>query len=153
MPTPQDRSQPLLRLPKNQTPALVTMHDGGEAQVFLFVAPGTSVTQLLEQAGQFVPMSFSNGTRLVARGAIASISVHVLHAALEDELPGERQLVLMRLRCGKMVKGELRWIAPEHRRRTLDHLNDDAGHLVVHDTEHVIYVAKAHIASVEEVQC
>jgi len=154
MPSPtrkEDRSQPLLKLPKNQTPALLTMHDGGEAQVFLFVAPGDHVTQVIEDTARFVPMTFSSGTKLVAREAIAAIRVHVMHAPVEDELPGERQLAVVRLTSGKELRGEIRWVAPEHRRRMLDFLNNDTSHVVVHDTEHVIYIAKAHVVSVEEV--
>ncbi len=96
-------------------------------------------------------MGFASGTRLVARDAIAAVSLHVLHAPPEDELPGERQIVVVRLRSGATIKGELRWVAPEGQRRTLDFLNNDSAHFVVHDTEHRIYVAKAHVAAVEEV--
>jgi hypothetical protein len=147
----EQRSQPLLRLPKNQTPAQVTMHDGERAQVFLFVAPGGNLDELLDERTRFIPMSFATGTRLVARDAIAAINLHVLHAPAEDELPGERQTVVVRLRSGALVKGELRWVAPEGSRRTLDFMNSDASYFVVHDTENVIYVAKAHVATVEEV--
>ncbi len=45
----EQRSQPLLRLPKNQTPALVTMHDGERAQVMLFVAPGDSLAHYIDE--------------------------------------------------------------------------------------------------------
>jgi hypothetical protein len=127
------------------------MHDGERAQVFLFVAPGASLSRWIDETARFLPMGFAGGTRLVARDAIAAFSVHVLHAPAEDELPGERQLAIVRLRSGASIKGELRWVAPEGQRRTLDFMNDDAAYVVVHDTEHIIYVAKAHIASVEEV--
>jgi hypothetical protein len=147
----KDRSQPLLKLPKNQTPALVTMHDGAEAQVYMFVAPGDKVTQVVEDTSPFLPMSFSTGTRLVARASIASLRIHVMHAPIEEELPGERQNVLVRMCCSKTIKGELRWVAPEGQRRTLDHLNNGASYFVVHDHEHVTYITKAHVASVEEV--
>jgi hypothetical protein len=150
MPSTEQRSQPLLRLPKNQTPALVTMHDGERAQVFLFVAPGDSLTHYINETSQFLPMGFASGTRLVARDAIAALSIHVLHAPIEDELPGERQSAHVRLRSGAVVKGELRWVAPEGQRRTLDFMNNDATYFTVYDTEHVIYVAKAHVAHVEE---
>lgn len=150
-PSTEQRSQPLLRLPKNQTPAMVTLHDGDRAQVFLFVSPGDSVAQVLAGGASFVPMGFASGTKLVARDAIAALSVHVLHAPIEDELPGERQAVVVRLRSGAIVRGELRWVPIEGARRTLDFLNRDASHLVIHDVEHVIYVALAHVATVEEV--
>jgi hypothetical protein len=151
MPSTEQRSQTLLRLPRNQTPALVTLHDGERAQVFLFVAPGDSLAHYINESSRFLPMGFAGGTRLIARDAIAALSIHVLHAPVEDELPGERQHAVVRLRSGESVKGELRWVAPEGRRRTLDFMNSDAAYVVVHDTEHIIYVAKAHIASVEEV--
>jgi hypothetical protein len=145
------RSQPLLRLPKNQTPALVTMQDGERAQVFLFVGPGDKLTHYVNEDSRFLPMGFASGTRLVARDAIAAISIHVLHAPHEEELPGERQNAKLHLLSGAVIKGELRWIAPEGSRRCLDFMNTDAKHVVVYDTEHVIYVTKAHIAYVEEV--
>ena len=147
----EQRSQPLLRLPKNQTPAMVTIHDGERAQVFLFVAPGDKLTHYINEETRFLPMGFASGTRLVARDAVAAISIHVMHAPYEEELPGERQIATVRLRSGAAIKGELRWVAPEGSRRTLDFMNDDSKHFVVHDTEHVIYVAKAHVAFVEEV--
>jgi hypothetical protein len=150
MPSTEQRSQPLLRLPKNQTPALITMHDGERSQVFLFVAPGASLTHYMSEGTRFLPIGFASGTRLISRDAIAALSIHVLHAPVEDELPGERQVANVRLRSGAVVKGELRWVAPEGQRRTLDFMNDDSTFFAVHDTEHVIYVAKAHVASVEE---
>jgi hypothetical protein len=151
MQSTEQRSQPLLRLPKNQTPAQITMHDGQTAQVFLFVAPGDSVSHYVVETSRFVPMGFASGTRLVARDALAAISIHVMHAPVEDELPGERQHVTIALRSGSAIKGQLRWVAPEGQRRTLDYLNSDAPYLTAHTNEHVIYVFKSHIASVEEV--
>ncbi len=151
MASTEQRSQPLLRLPKNQTPAVLTLHDGERAQVFLFIAPGAKLTHLLDEDAKFIPMGFTTGTRLVAREAIAALGVHLLHVSQEEELPGERQTAIIKLRSGALIKGELRWTAPEGRRRTLDYLNDDARYVCVHDTEHIIYVYKAHVASVEEV--
>lgn len=126
------------------------MHDGERAQVFLFVAPGDSLTHYINESSRFLPMGFASGTRLIARDAIAAFSIHVLHAPIEDELPGERQIAVIRLRSGAVIKGELRWVAPEGQRRTLDFMNNAATYFIVYDTEHVIYVAKAHVASVEE---
>ena len=59
MPSTEQRSQPLLRLPKNQTPAMITMHDGERAQVFLFVAPGDKLTHYVSDASRFSPLSLS----------------------------------------------------------------------------------------------
>ena len=126
------------------------MHDGERAQVFLFVAPGNRLTHVLDESSSFVPMGFASGTRLVARDTIAALGVHVMHAPAEEELPGERQRAVVRLRSGAIIKGELRWIAPEGQRRTLDYLNNDARYFVVYDTEHFHFVFKSHVATVEE---
>ena len=147
MPTVADRSQPILRVPRDQTPVSVTLHDGERASALLFVPPGDSIAKLLSDSTTFVPVSYSSGTRLVARTAIACITVHVIHARLDDgDLPRERQRAIVRLRAGTLIQGELRWIAPPGRRRTLDCINDDATHLMIHDGDYVSYIAKAHIA-------
>jgi len=146
------RSQPILRLPRDQTPAVLTMHDGELANVMLFVPPGDSITHMLEETSPFMPVSFSTGTRLLARSAIACIAVReVRWAASEDDLPIERQQAIVRLRGGIEIKGELRWTPPPGRRRTLDHLNEAATHLAIYDGDVTSYVAKAHIAGVEEI--
>jgi hypothetical protein len=97
-------------------------------------------------------VSFAEGTRLVARGSIACITVHVIHARLEDDgLPEEKQKTRVRLRGGHLVNGELRWVAAYAGRRTLDHLNDDNTHLLVHTDDTVNYISKAHVMTVEEI--
>jgi hypothetical protein len=153
MATPSnDRSQPLFRIPRNQTPVTITLEDGERANAMLFVAPGASVTRWLGDAPAFVPVAFTSGTRLIARATIACITVHVLHAPLDEyEKLGERQKTLVRLRNGQMLKGELRWIPETENRRTLDHLNDHSSYLMVHEADHVSYIAKTSVASIEEV--
>ena len=147
--TTRDRSQPLLRVPRDQTPVILVLDDGQRANVCLFVPPGTSVIRVLEN-GPFVPVSYSDGTKLIASASIACVTVSGFYARDENELPGEEQRVLVRLRSGHVVKGELRWIAHAGYRRVLDHLNDASSHVVVHDAEQVNYIAKGHITAVEE---
>ena len=45
----------------------------------------------------------------------------------------------------------LRWVAAVGHRRTLDHLNDELRHLVIHDGDYVHFIAKHAVVSVEEV--
>ena len=150
--TSNDRSQPLFRIPRNQTPVTITLEDGDRASAMLFVAPGASVTRWLADAPAFVPVAFTSGTRLIARASIVSITVHILHAHVEEyEQLCERQKTLVRLRGGQMLKGELRWLPESENRRTLDHLNDQSSFIALHEADHVSYIAKAHVASVEEV--
>ncbi|HUS33515.1 MAG TPA: hypothetical protein VMZ53_33665 [Kofleriaceae bacterium] len=147
-----DRSQPLLRIPRNQTPVTIMLEDGERASAMLFVAPGTSVMRMLADAAAFVPVSFTSGVRLIARDSIACITVHILHAHVEEfEAVCERQKSLVRLRNGQHMKGELHWIPSSENRRMLDHLNDQSSHLTMHDGDHVSYISKRHVASAEEV--
>jgi hypothetical protein len=146
-----DRSQPILRIPRDQTPVTLTLEGGERANAMLFVPPGASVKRWLADAAPFVPVSFSSGTRLVARDSIACITVHVIHAHVEEfEMLGEKQKALVRLKGGQMTRGELRWIPETENRRTLDLLNDQSTHLVIYVDDFVSYIAKSHVASVEE---
>ena len=61
------RSQAMLRLPRDQTPAVITTHDGERADVFLFVPPGENGAQVLEDPEPFVAVIYSAGVRLVER--------------------------------------------------------------------------------------
>lgn len=148
-----ERSQPLLRVPRDRTPADLVLEDGERSYVQLFVAPGERIECLLEARHTFLPVLHEGTTRFVARAAIACLSVHVLHAPAGDELPHERQRVTVRLRGGTVVRGELRWTAPSHSRRTLDHVNDGGAALAVYDDPYVHVVAKSAVLTIDEVTC
>jgi hypothetical protein len=153
--TNQDRSQPLLRIPREQTPVTIVLDGGERTSATLFVPPGSSVLRMLTDGAPFIPVAFTGafggGTRLIARATIACISVHVLHAHVEEhEALGERQKVTVQLRGGQSVKGELRWLPEAMSRRVLDHLNDQTAYLVIHEGEYINFVAKSHVASVGE---
>ena len=130
---------------------MITLEDGEQAHAMLFLAPGSSVIRFLEDAPPFVPVSYTAGLRLVSRSSIACITVQSTDAPPEDpDLPLERQRVRIRLRGGRSIEGELRWIASSGRRRTADCLNDPMLHVVVHEAAHVSFIAKVHIAYTEE---
>jgi hypothetical protein len=149
--TRDDRSQPLLRVPRDKTPAELILDDGERCYALLFVPPGDRISRVIDEPNAFVPVIVSSVTRLLARKAIACMTVHVLHAAVDEDMPEEKQRVAIRLRGGITVRGELRWIAPPDRRRTLDHLNDASSHLVVHEGDYVHYIAKSTVLGLEEV--
>lgn len=149
----KDRSQRLLRVPRDQTPVTIVLDDGAPANAFLFVPPGTAVMRALAESGTFVPVNYGEGTKLVARDSIACITVLGIPAADENDLPSELQPVVVRLRSGHSVKGELRWTPYAGHRRVLDHLNDSSTHIILHDNNYVSYITKQHIMSLEEVPC
>jgi hypothetical protein len=87
---------------------------------------------------------------MYARPALACIAVARAPASDDDELPRVHRAVVVRLRSGRVLTGELRFVAPPERRRTTDHLNDGAAHFALHDGRQVYFVAKQHVDSVEE---
>lgn len=147
------RSQAILRLPVDSVLATLVLYDGERSDVLLYVGPGEGVTHLLSPGDAFVSMIRDARPCLVARSAIAVISVVTGPERPDDDaLPIQRQRARVRLRSGKVVEGELRWTACEGAGQTADHVNDPAAFLVLHATEArtVHYVAKAQVAIVED---
>jgi hypothetical protein len=147
---PDDRSQPILRVPRDKTPAELTLDDGERSYVLLYIAPGDPISKVFEDASPFMPVTNGAGTRFVQRKAVACVTAHSNRAPLDHDLPQERQSVIVRLRGGTTVRGELRWTAPYDRRRTQDHLNDTSLFFVVFEGDYVHFIAKASVVSVEE---
>jgi hypothetical protein len=146
------RSQ-LLQVPKDKARAQIALGGGAPAHVQVFIAPGHGVQELLELREAFIPINFETTTRLVARSAIVWISVVWVQSAIQDDLPGERQQVVVYLRDGSTVSGEARWVAPPSSRRTLDYLNSDARYILLYGDQAVTFVSKDHVVSVEETSC
>ena len=146
-----ERSQKILRVPTDKTPAELTLDDGERRYVLLYIAPGDSLAGLFEDSRAFVPVSDGGGTRFISRASIACVTAYASRANLDPELPQERQATVVKLRGGTVVRGELRWTAPDGRRRTLDHVNGTEPYVLVFDGDYVHFIAKANVLSVEEV--
>ena len=147
------RSQAILRLPVDSMLASLVLHDGERSDVLLFVGPGEGVTDLLSPGDAFVSMIRNARPCLVARDAIAVISIAIGPELPDDgALPIKRQRARVRMRSGKVIEGELRWTACEPDGQTADHLNDPATFFLLHNTETstIHYIAKSQVASVED---
>jgi hypothetical protein len=145
------RSQAMLRLPVDQVSATMTLHDGTRSEVVLFVPCGETLQQLVTQGDAFLPVIRERSVSLVARAAIACMTVAVVTPMSDDgELPSEHQVAVVHLRSGQTVRGELRWGAVVGRQRTVDYLNDPAPMIEVHGDGVVHFVIKAHIMMVDE---
>lgn len=147
---PDERSQKLLRVPRDKTPAELTLDDGERRYVLLYIAPGDNLARLFDDPRQFVPVTDGGGTRFIARASIACVTAHASRSGLDPDMPHERQATVVKLRGGTVVRGELRWTAPIERRRTLDHVNDDALFFLVFEGDYVHFIAKANVLGVEE---
>ncbi len=146
----QDRSQPIMRLPVDRVPARVTLEDGRELESWLFVPLGEDVAEVFGKPDRFLPLDTGAGILIVARAVIAAIQLRRMQLVTSDELPQDCQLARVRLRCGQVIAGELRWTAVPGYRRTVDLMNDPSLHVAVHGNGGVAYVAKAHVAWIEE---
>ena len=71
----------------------------------------------------------------------------------DDALPLVQQRTRIRLRCGVSLEGEMHWISLDGHKRTSDYVNDAGSFVVLHgDARTTYYVAKAQMATVEEVK-
>lgn len=147
------RSQAILRMPVDSVLATLVLHDGERSDVLLFVGPGEGITDLLSGGDAFVATIRDARPCLVARDAIAVISVVIGPEPPDDgALPIKRQRVRIQLRSGKLIEGELRWTACEGDGQTAGHVNDPAAFLIVHATEAktLHYIAKSQVATIED---
>ena len=73
---PDDRSQPILRVPRDKTPAELTLDDGEKSYVLLYIAPGDRISQVFDDSNPFMPVTNGAGTRFVPRKAVACVTAH-----------------------------------------------------------------------------
>lgn len=149
-PVIERRSQAILRLPVDHLPASLVLHDGTRSDVTLFVPAGETVPSILTGAA-FLPIIRGQNVVLVARAAVACLAVpDAPPSELDGVLPEERQRAVVHLLSGVTLAGELRWIPPAGRQRTVDHLNLAVPYFTMHADGLTHYVLKAHVAFVEE---
>ena len=131
--------------------AHLIMHDGERSEVLLFIPPTEDVVRLISEGAAFVAVARHGQECLVARDAIACLGVAVVYGpTLDEDLPQQKQLALVKLRSGVTLEGELRWIAPPGMQRTTDYLNGDGRYIALHTADRTFVIAKPHVAMVIE---
>lgn len=139
-----------MRLPVDRIPSRVTLHDGRQLEAWLFVPIGEDLAEVFTKPDPFLPIDSGDGILIVARAVIAAVHVRRTKLASTDELPKECQAAHVQLRSGQVLAGELRWTSAPGYRRTADLLNDHSHHVELHGDDGITYIAKAHIAWIEE---
>ena len=146
---PQHRSQVILRMPVDYVDVRLIMHDGESVEAICFVPPGETISEFLVASEPFMPVMCSARIMLIARSAVACATVKAGKPD-DDALPVQLQKAAVKLRSGVRLDGELRLPAVDGRLRTADHANSDESHLVLHAGEQTHHIAKAHVATIEE---
>ena len=144
------RSQVILRMPVDNVVATMIGHDGTQSDVMLFIPPTENIGDVLGHGAAFLPMVKGAKMCIVARDTIACFGVPELPVLpREDDLPVEKQAVTVTMRSGAKVEGEIRLTAFGVQ-RTTDFLNEAEPVFRVYGTATTFYVAKAHVAQLEE---
>src|SRR5687767_4157125 len=119
------RSQAILRMPVDYVDATLIHHDGERSEVIFMMPSRVDVVRYALEGDAFVPAMREAKICIIAREAIAAIGLPLRPlTALEAEMPNEKQLVVVKLRCGVMIEGELRWTVVYGEQRTADQLNN-----------------------------
>jgi hypothetical protein len=144
------RSQAILRMPIDSVCAQMILHDGDRSEVLLFIAPSEDIGRLLGEGAPFMPVVRNGRVCMVARTAIAGLGIpaRVAPAPSDDDLPMQIQKVSVKLRNGAAVDGELRWVMPLDRQKTIEYLNGESPCFEVYSEDTVWHVVKSHVATV-----
>lgn len=150
MSTQMRRSQVILRMPVDNVIATMIAHDGTQSDVMLFIPPTEDIGHVLGHGAAFLPMVKAGKLCIVARSMIACFGVPELPVIpREDDLPVEKQAVTVVLKSGATVVGELHLTA-FGTQRTTDFMNEAEPVFRVHGNATTFFVAKAHVAQIEE---
>lgn len=140
-----------LRVPMQRVAARLVPDHGAARDVTLFLAEGERVEEVFERASPFLPIRDGERVRLYARAAIACLAEDPARPSRHpgDELPMDVHPVVVWLRSGVVLRGELRHPRDE-RYRVLDLLNEGGASFTLHGVDQRYHVAKAHVLAVEE---
>jgi hypothetical protein len=145
------RSQAILRMPVDYVDATMIHHDGERSEVIFLLPPGEDLARLMTQGDAFIPVMRNAKICIVARDSIAALGLPLRPLTpFEEEMPHETQKAMIKLRSGMMLEGELRWTLDDGKQRTADFLKTDGLHVELRTADKSFYVAKSHIAYVQE---
>jgi DNA-binding NtrC family response regulator len=142
------RAEEEISLAVDQVQASLLLHNGTWRSVSLVLCEGQSVESFLTGPDAFIFAQDEGTTRHYARAHVAVVSV--ARQAVTDELPRRHANVRIGLLSGQTLYGELRWIPGAGRNSASALLCDPTQVVIVHTAEATCFVAKSHVAWVEE---
>jgi hypothetical protein len=138
-------------MPVEYVDATLIHHDGERSEVIFLLPAHSDVLHYALEGDAFIPAMREAKICIVARESIAAIGLPLRPlTALEAEMPNEKQLVVVKLRSGMMIEGELRWTVVFGGQRTTDQLNNADRTFELRTADKSYYVVKAHVAYVQE---
>lgn len=132
----------------DQVDASLLLHNGTSRNVSLVVCDGQSVESLLVGPDAFLFVQDEGVIRNYARAHIAVVTVE--KQIVTDDLPRQTRNVRVSLASGQTLEGELRWIGGVGRTSASSVLCDGTAIIALHTETNTCFVAKSHIAWVEE---
>lgn len=132
----------------DQIEASLLLHNGTWRTVSLVVCAGQSVESLLTSSDSFLLVQDEGQTRHYARAAVAVVSIG--RTSPRNDLPRQTRNVRVALLSGQTIYGELRWIRGASRDSASQLLCDSTMVITVHTPDATCFIAKSHIACVEE---
>lgn len=132
----------------DQVQASLLLHNGSWRTVSLVLCEGQSVESVLTGPDAFLLAQDEGTTRHYARAHVAVVSID--KQSPSDDLPRRTSYVRVGLLSGQTIYGELRWIPGVGRNDASSVLCDPTQLIAVHTTDATCFVAKSHIAWVEE---
>lgn len=125
------------------------LHDGSRRNVSLIVPAGQTMESLLLTPEPFLLVQDEGRTRHYARATLAMVEVETAPRSI-DSLPRNDCRVQVRLLSGVSIEGHMRWVPGVARHSASDVLCEPSSVLVVHAGAITCFIAKSHIAWVEE---
>jgi DNA-binding NtrC family response regulator len=146
---PVIEDEPEMEVSVEQTDVSLLLHDGSRHNVTLVLVGGQTVESLLLTPDSFLLVQDEGRTRHYARSSIAMISNESDPPAV-DHLPRRAARVRVRLLSGRTIDGHMRWVPGVARQTASSVLCEPAAIFVVHADGATCFIAKSHVAWVEE---
>jgi len=142
-----------LRVPVVEFEVRLFTVDGAQCDTVIFQAPGESLEDIFESELPFLPGREAKTFRLYARAGLASVARRKTTPGgpdvEENGLPWKQKSIVVQLRGGVTLKGDVFYVAEDNYGRPADFLNMKARSFALHQDEWIHQIVKRHVQFVD----